>query len=158
MRPFKLISKVSIALSVFCFSSAFAVTDSPIGYWKTIDDISGKPKSIVQISQTADNSLVGKVVKIFPSPGKTEGELCNACRGDKQNQPIVGMVIITGLKGHAEQWKHGEILDPENGRTYSCSLRVAKHGNELDVHGYIGMPMLGRTQTWERIDLMDGKG
>lgn len=152
-----IIKTVGLVSSVF-LSTAFAASfNSPIGYWKTIDDITGKPKSIVQIWKTSDNLLMGKVIKIFPSPGKTEGELCTACKGNNMNQPIEGMVILSGLKDKADtRWDNGKILDPENGKTYSCSMKLADRGNELDVHGYIGMPLLGRSQIWQRVDLMNG--
>lgn len=155
MQSDKLFSKVCAVVGAFFLTSAFAAPDSPVGYWKTIDDITGKPKSIVHIWRTANNTLEGQVVKIFPSPGKTQSEICTACKGDKLNQPIVGMVILSGLQGNQTHWKNGEILDPENGKSYSCSLRVADNGNLLDVHGYVGLPLLGRSQTWQRVDVMD---
>ena len=155
MQCSNLISKLSVVVGSLFLSTAFAAPDTPVGYWKTIDDVTGKPKSIVHIWKTADNTLTGKVVKIFPSKGKTQGELCTACKGANSNQPIVGMVILTGLKGTQARWKNGEILDPENGKSYSCSVRVADNGNHLDVHGYIGLPLLGRSQTWQRVDVMD---
>ena len=150
----KFISRVAV-LSAFFLTTAFAAPETPIGYWKTIDDVTGKPKSVVQIWETSDNTLMGKVIRIFPSPGKTEGELCTACKGENLNQPIVGMVILSGLQRQEEHWKSGKILDPENGKTYNCSLRVANSGNQLDVRGYIGLPLLGRSQVWQRVDIMD---
>lgn len=127
---------------------------SPVGYWKTIDDVTGRPKSIVQIWKTENDVLVGKVVKLFPKEGQVATRLCVACEGQKHNQPIVGMVILSGLKSNRSQWGNGQILDPENGKTYSCSLRMAENGKKLNVHGYIGIPLLGRSQMWERVDLM----
>lgn len=130
--------------------------NSPIGYWKTIDDITGKPKSIVQITRTSDQVLIAKVIKIFPTKGVTQGKLCTACQGDQHNQPIVGMVIMTGLKSAEKQWTNGRILDPENGKTYKCTARLTEQGKKLNVHGYVGLPLFGRSQTWERVDLMSG--
>lgn len=138
------------------FSTLFAAENSPVGYWKTIDDLTGNPKSIIKIWKTPNNILMGQVVKVFPSVDKTENKLCTACKGDKLNQPIVGMVILTGLKSSSFQWSDGKILDPENGKTYSCSVRVADKGKKLNVHGYTGLPLLGRSQTWQRVDLMEG--
>ena len=149
-------------LGILCclgFLSAYAanpVPISPVGYWKTIDDVTGKPKSIIQIWRTEDQTLTGKVVKVFSKEGYDQIKLCTACSGDKRNQPIVGMMILTGLKAKEHQWTNGEILDPENGKTYSCALRVTDNGKKLNVHGYIGLPLFGRSQTWERVDLMSG--
>ncbi len=139
-------------------SSAFAaeLKASPIGYWKTIDDRTGKPKSIVQVWKNQDQVLMGKVIKIFPDIASHQTKLCAACKGDQHNQPIVGMVIISGLKSTDAQWGSGRILDPENGKSYKCTVRLTENGKKLNVHGYIGFPLFGRSQTWERVDLMSG--
>jgi uncharacterized protein (DUF2147 family) len=150
MKPTKFFTKSIAIISAFYLATSYAA--SPIGYWKTIDDVSGQPKSIVKISENQDHLLMGQVVKIFPSPGKDENEVCEACKGDKHNQPIVGMVILTGLKAGEKNWDEGKILDPQNGKTYSCSAKLADNGNKLDVRGYIGLPLLGRSQTWERVE------
>lgn len=135
--------------------AANPVPQTPIGYWKTVDDVTGKPKSIIHIWKTDNNALMGKVIKLFAANDTEPTKLCTACKGEKHNKPIVGMVILSGLKsGEPFQWNKGQILDPENGKTYKCSLRVADNGKKLNVHGYIGIPVLGRSQTWERIDLM----
>jgi uncharacterized protein (DUF2147 family) len=145
---------LAIATGFFLANGYAASPQSPIGYWKTIDDVSGKPKSIIKISETQDHLLVGQVIKIFPNPGKDPHALCSQCKGEKHNQPIVGMTILTGLMKKEEQWGNGEILDPQNGKTYNCSAKLAANGKKLDVRGYIGLPLLGRSQTWERVDLM----
>lgn len=151
----KLVNKLlTIATGLWVTSTFAATPTSPIGYWKTIDDVTGKPKSIVKIWENDDHLLIGQVVKIFPRPGKTEGELCEKCNGTNHNKPIVGMVIMTGLKANQHQWGNGQILDPLNGKTYSCSAKLAENGKRLNVRGYIGLPLLGRSQTWERVDLM----
>jgi uncharacterized protein (DUF2147 family) len=138
-------------------SIAHLSPNTPVGYWKTIDDVTGKPKSIIHISKAENNILVGKVIKIFPKEGSSQNKVCTACSGDKHNQPIVGMVILSGLKASESQWDSGKIMDPENGKTYSCSLRMAENGKKLNVHGYVGLPILGRSQLWERVDNMSNK-
>jgi uncharacterized protein (DUF2147 family) len=152
MRHFLL----QIVIMVFGLSVAYAAPShnnlSPVGYWKTIDDVTGKPKSVLQITQQSDGSLSGRIVKIWPKPGKDENEVCEACKGDKHNQRIVGMVIMTGLKQGDTQWEGGEILDPSNGKTYNCNIRVVDNGAKLNVRGYIGFSLLGRTQTWLRVN------
>ncbi len=144
--------KIAFITASFIFSSAFAAANnSPIGFWKTIDDVTGKPKSIVEIYETSDHTLSAKVLHIFPKPGDDQHKLCDACKGDKHNQPIVGMVILEGMAQQDNQWEGGKILDPSNGKTYRCTLKTTNDGNNLQVHGYIGLPILGRTQTWARI-------
>jgi uncharacterized protein (DUF2147 family) len=147
---------ISFSVSSYATDKAITIT-SPVGYWKTIDEVTGNPKSIIQISRNTDQTLTGKVIKLFPStsnhnPAKT----CLSCEGDKHNQPIVGMVILSGLKSNEKQWSNGQILDPENGKTYKCSARLMEQGKKLNVHGYIGLSLFGRSQMWERVDLMSG--
>lgn len=154
----------SILLSFFCsfsfITNGFAeetVFDSPIGYWKTIDDVTGKPKSIVQIWKTENNILMGRVIKVFAKNDMdTVPILCKQCKGERHNQPIVGMVILSGLKLQEHQWGQGQIMDPENGKTYRCAMHTLEQGKKLNVRGYIGLPLLGRSQVWERVDLMSG--
>jgi len=123
---------------------------SPLGYWKTIDDISGKPRSIIYISEN-QNSLQGKVVQIFPRPGHTIHDVCTECKGENSNKPILGMTILKNLQASESQWQNGEILDPANGKTYKCNIRLTDNGKHLNVKGYIGIPLFGRSQTWERV-------
>ncbi len=127
---------------------------SPVGEWQTIDDISGKPKAIIRISESAQG-LSGQILKIFPSPGHDQNELCTACEGDKHNQPIVGMVILEELtqdqKNH-QQWVNGHILDPKTGKVYKSMIELMENGEALKVRGYIGLPLFGRSQTWIRLN------
>ncbi len=151
----KFLSKFLMCLITFCvvfISPSYAVDmGSPIGYWKTIDDVTGKPKSILEIYNAGNNTLSGRVLKIYPSPGKDENEVCDACKGSRHNQRIVGMVVLEGMKQSGVQWSGGQILDPKNGKTYSCTIKVIANGTKLNVRGYIGLSILGRTQTWIRV-------
>lgn len=149
---------ITLLIGILCsigFSYSHAAElNSPVGYWKTIDDITGKPKSIVQISKRSDNTLMGTVVRIFPKVGDDQTKLCTACKGQLHNQPIVGMTILSGLKPKNNQWTNGHIIDPANGKVYKCALHTLDAGKHLSIRGYIGLPLLGRSQTWERVDLM----
>ena|SRR3990167_5029404 len=153
MRLIKKLGLLAILPVIAAYGvSTYAGADSPVGVWQTIDDVSGKPKAIVEIKKTSDNTLVGKIVKVFPQPGKEQKEVCVECKGERHNQPIVGMSIVSGLKAvEKNQWGKGEILDPANGKTYNCAMRLTDKGEKLTVRGYIGMPLLGRSQTWVRI-------
>jgi uncharacterized protein (DUF2147 family) len=124
---------------------------SPIGYWKTIDDVSGEPKSIIKITYSEAGILSGSVVKLFKDPHK----VCDACEGDERNKPIVGMVIMKQLvpsKEHSSEWVNGQILDPKNGKIYNCHIKLSEDGQKLKVRGYIGLPLFGRSQTWEKVE------
>lgn len=131
-----------LALAVF-FSIQVQAEPSVLGYWQTIDDNTGKAKSIVHIYEE-DGKFVGKVVDLLLKP---DDSLCKECKGELLNQPIVGMKIVQGLEKKDDEYSGGEILDPENGKTYRC--KVWLEGAELKVRGYIGF--LFRTQTWYRV-------
>lgn len=145
----RLLSTIVVSLMS---SLSFAADSSPVGYWKTIDSVTGQPKSIVHIWKNEHQVLMGKVIKVFAE--KNPHPVCHACRGNQHNQPILGMVIMTGLKAHHNQWQSGQLLDPENGKIYDCMAHLTENGKKLNVHGYKGLPLFGRSQMWERVDLM----
>ena len=128
-----------------------AAEASPVGLWKTIDDESGKPKSLIRISEN-DGVLSGRIEKLFRAPDQDQDPKCVKCEGALKDQPIVGMTILTGLKKDGESYSGGQIVDPANGKTYKSKLTVAEDGKKLNMRGYIGVPMLGRTQIWLRED------
>jgi hypothetical protein len=125
---------------------------SPIGFWKTVDDVTGRVRSIINIYEGSDHLLYGKIVRTFPTPGVTPLKTCSACDGERKDKPILGLVIMSRLKLAEDrtEWKGGEILDPSNGKTYHVNLRVLSDNDSMKVRGYIGLPLLGRTQTWIR--------
>jgi uncharacterized protein (DUF2147 family) len=151
--------KITLFVFIFFFISTINATslesvNSPIGYWKTIDDVTGQPKSVLKIRQIDNGSLYGQVIKIFPRPQHNQNEICEACTGERHRQRIVGMVIMEDLKQNADDqsvWDGGKILDPLNGKVYHCYLQVSKNGQELHLRGYIGVPLFGRSQTWIRV-------
>ncbi|MBB3228983.1 uncharacterized protein (DUF2147 family) [Luteibacter sp. Sphag1AF] len=129
---------------------AFAASDSPVGKWRTIDDTTHKPKSVVEITET-NGVLEGKVLEVLQSD-QGPHPTCTACDGDLKNKPIEGMRIMWGLKKDGDQWSGGQILDPKKGKIYKVKLELTDGGEKLDVHGYIGFSLLGRSQIWERIN------
>jgi uncharacterized protein (DUF2147 family) len=141
--------RLGLAAGLLLGSAAvYAATDTPVGTWKTIDDTTGKPKSIVQITEQ-NGELQAKVLKVLQSE---EGPypLCAKCDGERKNQPVEGMTIMWGVTRDDDVWDGGKILDPHNGKQYKVKLTLLDGGQKLDVHGYIGFAMLGRSQVWER--------
>ena len=148
---------IFMCLSFFSLSCVYAlntaIENSPVGFWKTIDDVTHKPKAIVQIWEAPNKKLLGRILKIYPRPGADQNERCIACEGVKHNQRIIGMAILEKLaqnKDNLREWNGGNILDPKNGKTYSCNIQLVENGQKLNVRGYIGMPLFGRSQTWLR--------
>ncbi|QNH13341.1 hypothetical protein HEP73_02890 [Xanthomonas sp. GW] len=140
---------LALPLSVAAFVAQAADT-SPVGRWQTIDDETGKPKSIVQIEQAGNGTLSGKVVEILQS-NHGPNPLCDKCDGAQKGKPIKGMTILWGLKPDGTAvWSGGSVLDPAKGKTYKAKVTLTDGGKKLQMRGYIGIEALGRTQTWIR--------
>jgi uncharacterized protein (DUF2147 family) len=75
---------------------------------------------------------------------------CTACTDSRKDQPMKGMTIISDMKADGKDWDGGQILDPENGKLYKCTMHLEDNGGKLVVRGYIGISLLGRSQTWVR--------
>ncbi|MCM5663471.1 DUF2147 domain-containing protein [Galbibacter mesophilus] len=124
-----------------------AQAQSVFGKWKTIDDETGKEKSIVDIYEK-DGKVYGKVVEIL-NPDRVD-VVCDKCEGDKKNKKVLGMVIIEGLEKDGDEYEDGTILDPEKGKEYKCKIWVDEDNSDiLNVRGYIAF--LFRTQEWHRV-------
>ncbi|MBA2239524.1 MAG: DUF2147 domain-containing protein [Lysobacter sp.] len=140
--------------TLFCLLLALVPTmavaqQAPTGSWVTIDDSTGKPKSIVEIYKAEDGTLAGRVAEVLQSD-RGPGPVCNKCRGDRRNKPVEGMVILWGMKRSGDSWEGGRILDPASGKIYSARLTPADDGRELQVRGFLGFSLLGRSQVWVR--------
>jgi uncharacterized protein (DUF2147 family) len=126
-----------------------ASADSPVGTWRSIDDKTKKERSIIRIADH-NGELQGVVEKIFDQPGDDPAHLCEECKGERKDKPVIGMTILWGLKKDGDAWTGGEILDPNNGKIYRCKMTLSADGKSLDVRGFIGISLIGRTQTWLR--------
>ena len=129
-------------------SLAFAQA-TPVGLWKTIDDDGKTAKSYVRISEQG-GTLVGSIDKLL-DPTTPADAHCDKCSDDRKGKPILGLQIIRGVKAEGDGlWGGGEVLDPNNGKTYRTRLKPVDGGKKLEMRGYIG-PFY-RTQTWIRVE------
>jgi len=147
MRPLMRMSLA--ALLALSAGAAWAQNASPAGTWKTIDDKTGKPKALVRITEDA-GVLTGKIEKLFRPADQDQNPKCVACSDARKDQPLIGMTILSGLKKDGNEYAGGEILDPEDGKTYKSKAKLIDGGSKLEVRGYVGVPMFGRSQTWQR--------
>lgn len=143
------IAPAALLLACLLPVAASAQQATPVGRWRSIDDATGKPKAVIEIQDAGNGTLSARIVQVLdtkdgPNP------LCTACEGKRHNQPIVGMHIAWGLKPQGKTWGSGRILDPENGKEYSVKMTPIAAGRKLEVRGFIGMALLGRTQVWVR--------
>jgi uncharacterized protein (DUF2147 family) len=148
----KQFSIFSICLVSIVYGNTYAQSADPaIGVWKTIDDKTNQPASLIKIEQV-NGVLEGTIIKTFPRPNETPLVYCNLCKDDRKDKPIVGMKIMTDLKqDESGAWSGGKILDPKEGEIYKVKI-VTEDGKKMDVRGYIGIPLLGRTQVWYKAE------
>ncbi len=140
----KFVAAILLAMP-FC---AFA-QQTPIGRWQSIDDATGKPKALIEVYEAENHRLAAKIVQLIDTH-RGPNPLCNRCSGARKNKPILGMVIAWNLKQDGDSWSDGRILDPENGKEYSVKMTPITGGSKLEVRGFIGFALLGRTQIWQR--------
>ena len=122
---------------------------SPLGLWKTFDDKTGSARAIVHVYEE-NGKLFGRIERSFTSGA--EKRVCEVCTDERKNQPIIGLLIIRDMKASDGEYAGGDILDPDTGSVYRCKFHVDDSGTHLIVRGFIGISLLGRTQTWLRQD------
>ena len=145
--------KAGIATLLLVAATAASAQATPVGLWKSIDDKTNKERSLVRITETG-GVISGRIERRLDPDAKPD-DVCGKCADDRKDKPLTGLEIIRGVKktdGEDNRWDGGHILDPEDGKTYKLRLTPADGGRKLDVRGYIGAPLLGRTQTWIRVE------
>ena len=140
---------LSLLLSFLTAFSYFAHADnSPVGLWKTIDDATNKPRSLIRISDK-NGELIATIEKGL-LPTDSPNDVCEQCTGERKNKPLIGMVIMDGMKAKGDVYEGGHIVDPDNGEIYKCKIKLDATGNKLEVRGFIGVSLFGRSQIWMR--------
>ena len=135
-----------VVLTVCYLPLALAASQSVVGTWTTIDDKTGEKRAVVTISESG-GQLSGVIDKVYPQPGDTG--ICHECPGAFKGKKIQGMRFVWGLKDQGNgEWGGGSIIDPHSGKIYRAKMNL--EGNKLLVRGYVGISLLGRTQTWVR--------
>jgi uncharacterized protein (DUF2147 family) len=137
-------------LVLICVSiNSIGWSQSVLGKWKTIDDETGKEKSIVEIYER-DGQLFGKVLKLFRAVSEDQDPVCDECQDDRKGMRIIGMDIIRNMVQDGDEWEDGTICDPKNGKVYDCKFWLDEDNpSKLYVRGYI--MFFFRTQTWVRV-------
>ncbi|MEP7295035.1 MAG: DUF2147 domain-containing protein [Burkholderiales bacterium] len=139
------------ALGFGLFAAIAHAQTTPAGLWKTVDDGSKKEKSLIRIVETG-GVFIGKLEKLLDGADKPDA-VCEKCSDERKDKPLVGMTLIKGVKhndSNPDRWDGGEILDPNNGKTYKVRLTPIEAGKKLEVRGFIG-PFY-RNQIWIRVE------
>ena len=140
--------KLQHLLSLVLVSLSMVISNAQVvGKWKAVDDSDGKEKAVVDIYEQ-HGKLYGKILKLESTAKNTH---CQKCSGELKDRPIVGMVVMKDMVKTNNGGKDGKVLDPNNGKTYSCSVELVEP-DKLKMRGYIGMAAIGRTQYWYRVN------
>ena len=125
---------------------------SAVGLWEQVDENTGKAESWFRITEK-NGVYQGQIVKIFPKPGDDPNEkwLCTKCEGEERNAPVLGLSLIKGMQRKGMSYENGTIMDPRDGQVYRALMKVSPDGKQLEVRGFLGFALLGRSQMWNRL-------
>ena len=147
-----MLKKVLATVAFVVHAAGFAQA-TPVGLWKTIDDATKKEKSVVRIVDTG-GVYSGRIEKLLESTMSPDA-VCKECTDERKDKPVVGLLIVRNMKQSADDksvFEGGDILDPANGKVYKAKMKLIDNGRKLEVRGFVGISLLGRTQTWIRAE------
>jgi uncharacterized protein (DUF2147 family) len=130
--------------------AAPAAEPTAVGLWEQVDESSGKAESWFKISER-NGVYEGNVVKIFSKPGEDENFVCSKCEGSEKGAPVLGLTLIKGMQRNGLAYENGTIMDPRDGAVYRALMKLSPDGRKLEVRGYLGISLFGRTQVWNRL-------
>ncbi len=140
----------NLLFSILLLMVSIASSQTVEGVWKTIDDESGKPETLVKIYLKSDK-MYGQITKLFPIKGGSNDGICHTCTGKHQDKPLVGMLILEKLEKDGDEWEGDKALYyPKDDKYYDCKVWLDKDDKDiLYIRGYWGF--LYRTQKWHRV-------
>jgi uncharacterized protein (DUF2147 family) len=130
--------------------AAPAITPTAVGLWEQVDEKTGKPESWFKITER-NGVYQGNIVKIFFKPGEDENWVCDKCEGDERGKPVLGLALIKGMQRSGNSYENGTIMDPRDGQVYRALMQLSPDGKKLEVRGYLGISLFGRSQIWNRL-------
>jgi uncharacterized protein (DUF2147 family) len=141
-----------VALSAAAFAATAGSEPTAVGLWEQIDEKTGKAESWFNIVEK-DGVYIGTIVKMFQKPGDPPPESwrCSKCEGAEKDQPVLGLALVKGMKRHGMKYEDGTIMDPRDGNVYRALMELSPDNKRLEVRGYLGVALFGRSQTWNRL-------
>jgi uncharacterized protein (DUF2147 family) len=146
------VALLAAAISLTHAAPAAPAEPTAAGLWEQVDEKTGKAESWFRITEK-DGVYTGTIVKMFPKPGDPPPESwrCTKCEGAEQNAPVLGLALIKGMKRNGLKYEDGTIMDPRDGTVYRALMELSPDGKKLEVRGYVGFSLLGRSQMWNRL-------
>ncbi|MDD5333362.1 MAG: DUF2147 domain-containing protein [Rhodoferax sp.] len=151
MKTTRSVIRAALAVVALCVVAGAQAQMTPVGNWHSIDDKTGEIKSQIQISES-DGVVSGRIDKLLRKEADQKA-VCKECTDDRKDKPLLGLEIIRGAKkvDGKDVWEGGHIVDPDSGTIYKLKMTPVEGGKKLEVRGFIGFALLGRTQTWVRV-------
>jgi len=146
----KLALSSAIVLLAIAAAPLRAAEPTAVGLWEQVDEKTGKPESWFKITER-NGVYQGNIVKIFFKPGEDENWVCDKCEGDERGKPVLGLALIKGMQRNHENYENGTIMDPRDGAVYRALMKLIDGGQKLEVRGYLGFSLFGRSQIWNRL-------
>jgi len=146
----KLVVMSAIIMLGAAGASLRAAEPSAVGLWEQVDEKSGKPESWFKITER-NGAYEGNIVKIFFKPGEDENWVCDKCEGAERGKPVLGLALIKGMQRNGSSYENGTIMDPRDGSVYRALMKLSPDGQKLEVRGYLGISLFGRSQVWNRL-------
>lgn len=145
MKSATMLLTVFLCATMATFAQA-AEGDKILGVWLS-ENKNGK----IQIYK-AGNKYFGKLIwgkTMYEADGVTSRKDTKNSDASLRNRNLKDLVILTNMEYDDGEWEDGKVYDPEKGKTYSCTMKL--NGNRLNLRGYVGVSLLGRTSVWTRV-------